>query len=245
MEKFIQHIDQATRETNKHLKKLNRNDLCYCGSGKKHKKCCLKSFATGGDTHGINIETCNVSYEPLNVCPKIEALPKKDKASVLKLPTLIRNNPKKALKKINELRSKYPDLPILSNLLYASYRKLNLPREAIEVLKKSVRSFPDYFFGRIEYAMYLLRRGEPKKANAVLNNASTLTQLYPDRTIFHVSEWVSFSFFKSVFYVDTNNLTQARIYLEMIQKLSPNSSECEFLQQKIESKLFLQAIVKH
>jgi hypothetical protein len=29
------------------MKKINRNDLCSCGSGKKYKKCCLERQASG------------------------------------------------------------------------------------------------------------------------------------------------------------------------------------------------------
>lgn len=43
--------------------KLNRNDLCTCGSAKKYKKCCLnwrKNWAVGIDSYGCEQEVKNI-----------------------------------------------------------------------------------------------------------------------------------------------------------------------------------------
>ncbi|EIQ7094695.1 SEC-C domain-containing protein, partial [Enterococcus faecalis] len=42
----IPHLNVKTNIGSKHSvkkKKIGRNDPCYCGSGKKYKKCCLNS----------------------------------------------------------------------------------------------------------------------------------------------------------------------------------------------------------
>jgi len=38
--------------------KIDRNEKCNCGSGKKYKKCCLNE-----DSKNFKIETCVISYE--------------------------------------------------------------------------------------------------------------------------------------------------------------------------------------
>lgn len=51
MKDYINYNMQTKPQVKKH--KINRNDLCPCGSGKKYKNCCLK---TGQFENYINIE---------------------------------------------------------------------------------------------------------------------------------------------------------------------------------------------
>jgi tetratricopeptide (TPR) repeat protein len=133
---------------------------------------------------------------------------------------------------------------MLYNFLYGAYRKTGRPREAMKLMKETVQLFPNYLFGRVEYALYLLRRGEPEKAHAALENAGTLSQLYPERKIFHAAEWKAFAYAMGLSWIQKGDINQAKIYLAIIQKIAPKSSQITDLQQKMKSKLFLQSMEK-
>jgi tetratricopeptide (TPR) repeat protein len=134
---------------------------------------------------------------------------------------------------------------MLYNFLYGAYRRLNRPHEALKLMKETLQIFPDYLFARVEYALYLLRRGEPDKAHEALGKAGTLSQLYPERKIFHAAEWKSFSYAMGLYWIKKDNINQAKVYLGIIQNISPNSGEVKELQKEIKSKLFLQAMERH
>ena len=246
-DKWRQLANQADIETNQALKELSnkepeRNEPCTCGSGLKYKKCCSNKPFSAEIPSRISIEESTISYSPLEDSEAMKAIPKEDKESILALYYLSEEDPEEAIKTTLMYISKYPDIPMLYNFLYSAYLHLGCLHEAMEIMKKTFQTFPKYLFGRIEYALYLLRRGEPEKAHAALDNAGTLSQLYPERTLFHAAEWKSFAYTMGLYWIYKNDLSQANIYMQIIQKISPKSREIEDLQKKIRNKLFFQSI---
>lgn len=244
---MVQITEQAIANAHRTLEELNkgsqRNEICGCGSGRKYKKCCMNkpSPEMAGKTI---IEESVISYGPLEDSETMKALPVDVKASILDLYPLLEANPEAVLQKAPEYISKYPDIPMLYNYLYAAYRKTGQPREAIKLMKETVQLFPDYFFGRVEYAAYLLRRGEPEKAHAALGNAVTLSQLYPERKIFHAAEWKAFAYTMSLYWIQKDDFKQANIYCAILKEIAPKSHEITDIQQKMRGKIVLQSIEK-
>lgn len=246
LDMLLQMIDQAGADANRMLKKSNkgslRNEICSCGSGRKYKNCCMNNPSLSKLPPRIKIEESIISYGPLEHTESMKALPEDDRESILALYYLIEENPEKVAAFAPTFISKYPGIPMLYNFLYGAYRKLKRPREAFKLMKETLQIFPDYLFGRVEYALYLLRRGEPEKAHAILENAITLSQLYPERKIFHAAEWKVFAYALSLYWIQKDDLNQAKIYLEIIQKISPKSYEIKDLQQKMKNRLFIQSM---
>ncbi|MBX9745134.1 MAG: DUF1186 domain-containing protein, partial [Chlamydiales bacterium] len=187
-DKLFEQINQFEIETNRVLKEPQRNETCNCGSGKKYKKCCMNKPLLPDLLSNIKIEESIISYGSLEYSDSMKALPEAERESILNLYPLVAENPEEVLQIAPAYIEKYPDIPMLYNFLYGAYRKLKRPREAMKLMKETLQIFPDYLFGRVEYALYLLRRGEPEKAHAALENAGTLSQLYPERTVFHAAE---------------------------------------------------------
>lgn len=246
-DKLFQLVNQAGTDADRALKRTSnkepqRNEICSCGSGRKYKKCCMNKPSLSELPSRIKIEESIISYDPLEHSDSMKALPEVERESILALYYLTEENPEEVVATAPIYISKYPDIPMLYNFLYGAYRKLKRPREAIKLMKETLQIFPDYFFARVEYALYLLRRGEPEKAHAALENSGTLSQLYPDRKVFHAAEWKAFAYAMSLYSIQKDDLNQAKIYLEMIQKISPKSYEIKDLQQKMKSRLFLQSM---
>ena len=246
-DRLFQLTDEARANADRTLKEANkgsqRNEICGCGSGRKYKKCCMNKPSQELPSKVI-IEESVISYGPLEESEAMKALPEDVKESILALYPLLEEDPEEVLQKTPEYISKYPDIPMLYNFLYGAYRKTGHPREAMKLMKETVQLFPNYLFGRVEYALYLLRRGEPEKAYAALENAGTLSQLYPERKIFHAAEWKAFSYAMSLYWIQKGDINQAKIYLAIIQKIAPKSYQITDLQQKMKSKLFLQSMEK-
>lgn len=246
-DRLLQLTDQARANADRTLKEANkgsqRNEICGCGSGRKYKKCCMNKPSQEIPSK-IIIEESVISYGPLEESEAMKALSEEVKESILALYPLLEENPEEALQKTPEYISKYPDIPMLYNFLYGAYRKAGHPREAMKLMKETMQLFPNYLFGLVEYALYLLRRGEPEKAHAALENAGTLTQLYPERKIFHAAEWKAFAYAMSLCWIQKGDINQAKIYFAIIQKIDPKSHQVTDLQQKMKSKLFLQSMEK-
>lgn len=244
MLKIINLADDCTKQALKDPSKgSQRNEVCGCGSGRKYKKCCMNasSLDNGSSTR---IETFDISFEPLEDTDVLQTIPVEDRQGILDLYHLTKSNPERVIYKAQEFISKYPDIPMLYNYLYGAYHNTGDTRKAVKLLKETINLFPKYLFGRLAYAQYLLRRAEPEKALAVLENATTLSQLYPERKTFHVSEVVGFSFVVGLYWIQKDNINQAKIYFHLIKQLNPESPEAKFLHQKMKTKLFLQSLAK-
>lgn len=218
---------------------INRNDLCFCGSGKKYKKCCINSPAQGR----IKLEISTISYEPIDSEGMDEVL-NADKSTILGLYNLCKDDPEQALKISSNYIKKYPQLPMLYNYLYIAYRMSDKPQQAIKVLKETVRLFPNYLFALVEYILYLLRRGEVDKVSEVLKNANTLSQLYPKRDIFHVSELKSFSYAMASYQICLKDFDQAKVYLEILRQISQDSPEAKKIEKDLRRELFVMYTTK-
>lgn len=223
--------------------KPDRNDPCICGSGRKYKKCCL--LASNAHSPNRHTEEAIISYEPLETpLDPMKALPKEEQESIVALHDFILEEPEKALGPLKIYVSKYQNIPQIYNLLYITYQTLKQPFLARKVLIDTLERFPDYFFAKIEQARYFLRRAEPEKAHAVLNNAYTLTQMYPDRKVFHISEFQSFTHAMSFFFIEKNDIKQAEFYLQLLEKIAHDSFEIQDIKRRIRSKHFLDTYKK-
>jgi tetratricopeptide (TPR) repeat protein len=195
--------------------------------------------AGNGILPAVRIETTTISYGALDHSDALKALPAPEKKAILDLYYQLPEEPEKVVATASEYIAKYPNIPILYNYAYSALRHLSRNREAIDLLKKSLKLFPDYLFGRTEYAHYLLRRGEPEKAHAVFENAHTLSQLYPDRKVFHVTEWIVFFYVMGLIFVQKDDLKQAKVYLVILNKIASKCAQAEFLEKNIRSRCFI------
>jgi tetratricopeptide (TPR) repeat protein len=79
--------------------------------------------------------------------------------------------------------------------------------------------FPDYLFAQTAQANIYLRDGFPEKALEIFKGAYTLRQLYPHRTVFHISEVRAFAYFMVKYFCEIGNFEQANLHLQIMQKI--------------------------
>lgn len=75
------------------------------------------------------------------------------------------------------------------------------------------------------------------------SGATTLKQLFPDRDIFHVSEFCNFCYTIGWYFAEIGNINQAKIHLQMIDDVMPEDA-CEMLEQfySLQEKIAFQIV---
>jgi tetratricopeptide (TPR) repeat protein len=101
------------------------------------------------------------------------------------------NSPFGAIRRVEKELKKYPDYKPLYNFMAAAYSRTRKKSKAMKYAKLTVEKFPDYLFGYTSFVTLLLQKGELEEAESVLDGKHTLKQFYPDRTEFHISEFLS------------------------------------------------------
>jgi hypothetical protein len=121
-----------------------------------------------------------------------EKLSKQELKSFLSLYEEAQDNPKATLPKLLEFSEAHPDLPVVSNLLTYVYIRLRKVGKAHNLIEETYRSHPAYLIAKINYADLLLRRKKFRQVPALFDGIFDLSQLYPEKTAFHYSEFRGF-----------------------------------------------------
>jgi hypothetical protein len=192
-----------------------RNAPCPCNSGKKYKKCCAKK------------QELRITYSDL---PKEEAQGN--------FPPLLEEDQKKldALHdKISEatsedapfftflaaLREKYPENPAILNYLVGGYAHLGLDGKMYDAIKQMHDKFPTYLFGITAEALASLNKDDLARAEEVIGKYRNLKDLYPNRTVFHVSELSTFHHAKAQCACKAGDKKEALFHLSALEKALP------------------------
>ncbi len=211
---------------------VGRNEPCPCGSGKKFKRCCSGSIKMQLE------EKYTITWEPFNA----EHRDEQDQKFLENILKKLQEDPEGCLKPLLKMKEKYPEDPSLYNYLYICYRYMGKVWEARELLLKTVKLFPDYLFGLGEYAAYLLRRGDYEKIPEVFKGCATLGQLYPDRDVFHISEFRCFHYAMGLYFAKVGDIDQAKFYLSALENVEKNCFEAKDLKDEITSCIRQQTI---
>ncbi len=140
------------------------------------------------------IAPCLVLKNPLHISFEADLSPlknhfSKEKRDVfLKLYEQARAEPSEALGPLKQFALENPKAPVVLNLLAYVYLQLKNLEEADKLIEDTYHQFPEYLFGKINYADLLMRQKNWAQVPAVFNNDLDLTTLFPERQAFHNSE---------------------------------------------------------
>lgn len=206
----------------------SRNDACYCNSGKKYKKCCItKEKSRLSPTVGI--VSYNIKYVPLtleesqNNFPVLTDEDNKILSELhfqfIKQPKTIEFENSDYFQKLNGLLIKYPNHPMILNHIGSGYQLIRQKDKLVKLVYKNYENNPDYLFAKIGMANIYLQDDFPEKAIGIFNGAFTLKHIYPNRSVFHVSEVRAFEHFMVSYYCALSNFNQAKIHLDTMKKV--------------------------
>ena len=160
-------------------------------------------------------------------------LPEAVKEQTRELRGLISTNPGDAIPELVELIRQYPNVPLLSNYLHAAYAKNGDPDAAHAVMLESCHKFPDYLFAKLSYGEFLLDADKPEEFAQLFDHKFDLKLLFPERTVFHISEYAAFSALVGWYYCLTGKAKLAHLVLESLQQLAPDHAGTQMLKNQI------------
>ncbi|MBF5059538.1 tetratricopeptide repeat protein [Candidatus Neptunochlamydia vexilliferae] len=162
---------------------------------------------------------------------------KEDLAEFLTFYSLAEESPKKAQKKVEKFREKYPNSPAVLNLLtflYLSRRKIF---KANRLIRENYANNPHDLFARINYADLCLRKKKSEAIGEVFNHTYSLTELYPERKTFHVSEFRGFMVVMGFYHLAIGKKEAAECYHYLAAKVDPDHPGPKVLAKKLFFKL--------
>lgn len=136
-------------------------------------------------------------------------------------------NDKTAIPSLIKLIESYPHVPHFKNYLSVAYSLRGQYPKAIATTQQIIIDHPDYLFGKVNLALDEMYHDHYEIIPQLLGEHLNLKELYPDRTIFHVSEAISFYSACLQYYVGTENLPLAQNTLDFLKKLDPNHHTLE------------------
>jgi tetratricopeptide (TPR) repeat protein len=182
-----------------------------------------------------------ITYEALPH-QSIKALPYQVQAEVQKLYKLMRNSPEQAISPLVKLITKYPQVPVLYNYLKASYDATGQSDKSEVLLEQLYRKYPDYLFAKTQYAFRCLRLGSLEQIPIIFQNKFDLKMLYPNREVFHISEFTAFTGLMALYHQSIEDSRTAKKHYWRLKNLAPAHKLTAVIQSQIYPSFFHQLI---
>lgn len=132
-------------------------------------------------------------------------------------------------KELLRLQEKYPDNPQIGNYLIVLYKVLEQHKKAEQLIEEHYRAFPDYLFAKINYAALCMERGEDDAFIKVFEGKMHLQEIYPDREVFHISEFASFLAILCQYLATQGQFEPIKHYREVLAEFDPEHTTVDFL----------------
>lgn len=136
---------------------------------------------------------------------------------------LTHDDPEQAIPLLEGLVKDHPGEPKFLNWLSIAYFKVGRDQEAQRATLRNYLENPDYLFARLNYAEMCLALGEIDEAGVALQGHTDLKQVFPDRTLFHISEFVSFTYVVGTYAFRTGDNDMAISCLSDLKAVAPES----------------------
>lgn len=184
----------------------------------------------------IYINNCRIVYDPITDEYSSLAPPDIEKEISHDLYIMAGKEPRKALSRLLELKTLYPEHTRIYNFLAKAYITLGSWSRAKKILEESYRRNPEYLFAKVNYASICMQHGEAEKVPAIMENKFDLGELYPHRNEFHVTEAVAFYGIIGLYQAETGELVNSRAMLQLLEDLDPDAEMTWELRRRIIAK---------
>lgn len=157
---------------------------------------------------------------------------------------LTQNNPKHAIAEILQVNKKYKNIPVLNNFLCSCYIAINDLENAKKVARNNYKLFPKYLFARTSYAQVCLKTNELDKIPDFFDQKHDLKSLYPERKVFHISEFLSFMGIWTVYLYKTGEKKLAKRYYKIMKEADSSHPLTKSIKRQIHPPLLLRILEK-
>jgi tetratricopeptide (TPR) repeat protein len=157
---------------------------------------------------------------------------------------LVNDDPAAAVEELKALLERAPDAAILLNWLGRCYSLLGDHEQNEAVAARNLERNPDYLFARVHCAQLALQRGELDQIPVIFDDKFDLKLLYPDRSQFHVTEYLAFASVMAEYYMRTGEHELAEATLETMEQIDPDHEVSRRLRELFDTALLLRTVRK-
>lgn len=172
----------------------------------------------------------------------LKRLPRRVREEVSQLSELIQASPAQAIPPLLKLTKKYSHVPLFYNYLSVAYEKTGQAEKAYASIEESYKRHPDYLFARTNYAFVCLQNQQPEKIPGIFDHKFDLKYLYPDREVFHISEFTSFMGVMALYHHAIGNRKIAKLYYKLLKNIDPEHLMTRRIQMELYPSLFQQLV---
>lgn len=124
--------------------------------------------------------------------------------------------------KLTKLIQEYPHIPMFKNYLSVAYNLRGDGLKARKVNEQLNHDHPDYLFGKINQVNNFIDKGELEKVPELLGASLELSDLYPERKLFHSAEYTNYMNVVIRYLAAIGDLEQAERKLSLLEELAPD-----------------------
>jgi hypothetical protein len=162
----------------------------------------------------------NITEEPLED-KYTKKIPKKIIDQLQNIQEKINLNPKEMIPQLLGYIKKYPNAPLFYNYLSVAYGRAGDRKKCESTILENIKKHPDYLFAKLNYANICLKKGKPEKVPEILNHKLDLKLMYPNRSTFHISEFVGFTSIMCKYYNAVGERETAELLFENLKQIAP------------------------
>lgn len=115
-----------------------------------------------------------------------------------------------------------------------AYAKTGNRQKMEATIKETYQKFPDYLFAITSYGQLCLVSGETGKISEILKKKYSLSELYPSRHQFHVTEAMAFYQLLGNYFCKIGQHKLAKEQLHILEKIAPHAPATESLKAEIQ-----------
>lgn len=138
------------------------------------------------------------------------------------LQSLVYENPPKAFERLERLVAEHPDIPLLGNWLIATAIQTGVAADIVlRLARESFNRAPGYLFHRCELVNRLIYAGHIDEARSIFQQYALLSDFYPHRAVFHLSEVRAFFAARANYFNAIGEPEGAVACFDMLEQLFP------------------------
>ncbi|MBI2270454.1 MAG: hypothetical protein HYU69_08885 [Bacteroidetes bacterium] len=113
--------------------------------------------------------------------------------------------------------AQHPHIPIYKNYLAKAYLTIKNQELYDKVIDEMIAAHPEYLYSKLKLAERFIIIGKHNEVEKVFDNKLFLSQLYPSKKLFHISELITFNCFFINYYLRMGDLMNADLYFQPIK----------------------------
>lgn len=181
---------------------------------------------------GLDFVTFEIVHEAM-ADPLLEALPEADQEEIQRVGRELFRDAAPLKDALEGLVARHPHIPTLWNYLMVSVAAAGDSQRAEQLAEETCRRFPAYLFGVAQWVITLLDQERVEEATRVLDGRLGLAKWWPERRVYHATEFVVFNAMLGLYFLKTGDRKAAGKQLELVMDVLPDHPAAQALERGV------------